>query len=254
MIIFLIPVRHNDGVKDYNLLWWRLNNTLRSIVLQTDDDWRVVVCANKVLPIFNDIPDDKVIFIEQQRPFIAHTQLKWDAQYFRSHVIDKAMRRQCGVLYSMNMNWKPEWYFMVDADDYLALDLVENLHALPANSLCVGITRGVVLNTKNEYYVTDNFNEMCGTSFGVRPSLLYDTMNQHDNTNTCVLLGHHQPKYFMRLCKNTQVSCLSNKVYAGYLLHEENHGKYLYNFEGEWKPITEQIRKRLSIHLTSPQN
>jgi hypothetical protein len=47
MLTFVIPVRHQDSMDDWQGVQHRLSETLHSVSAQTVDDWQCVVVANE---------------------------------------------------------------------------------------------------------------------------------------------------------------------------------------------------------------
>ena len=253
MIVFLIPVRHEAGVNDYDKIWRLLNYTLTSIAAQDCPDWHVVVCANTVLPIWGSLPSHKITFLEQKRDFLGRTLNAWNFHDFREHLRDKAYRRRCGVVYALE-HLRPTWYFMADADDYVSSDLVSTiLDTTEPRHLVTTVNCGLIVNAgKNLYSVTDDFNTMCGTSIAIRTRLVHQSLSSPLDIGIC--LGQHKyERYFTDLCQQNEHHTLEHIPRAAYLQHEQNHGRKIWNYTKQMDaamPITDEIRTKFSIPRT----
>jgi hypothetical protein len=253
MIVFLIPVRHENSVNDYEKTWRLLNHTLTSIANQDSPDWHVVVCANKVLPIFPSLPSHKITFLEYKSDFIGRTMHNWNFHEFRQHLQDKAYRRRCCLLYAQQ-HLKASWYFMADADDYLSSDLVSTIQSTTEpQHLITTIECGLIVSVaKNQYVVTDDFNEVCGTSLAIFSEMLHQNIDDPHILGTC-LSQHKYSKYFTELFGRRHWHRLAGRPYAAYLQHEENHGRKLWDYGAKMadaQPITQEIRAQFSIPET----
>jgi hypothetical protein len=225
MVIFLIPVRHPSSAADYAKTWQLLINSLRNIARQTDDNWHDIVTANKILEIPPNLPLEKLTFLTYNGTAHGHTKTKWNQQEFLRHMRDKASKRMCGVRYAIE-HLRPTWYFMMDADDYVANDLVQTIHTFPANCQCFTIDCGVTINSiTGEYTLTHGFNQMCGTSIGFSASLIHQHVNNGKSTIGTLLGEHIFSQSGAYVCKRHQ---LTDRPYAAYIIHDDNHGLYLW--------------------------
>ena len=254
MIVFLIPVRHEAGVNDYDKIWRLLNHTLTSIAAQDCPDWHVVVCANTVLPILPSLPSNKITFLENKRDFLGRTLNAWDFHDFRDHLRDKAYRRRCGVMYTLEHIRAPKWYFMADADDYVSSDLVSTiLETTEPHHLITTVECGLIVNVgRNLYSVTDDFNTACGTSIAIRADLVHHSLSSSLDIGIC--LGQHKyDQYFTDICKRCEHHKLEGIPRAAYLQHDQNHGRKIWDYTKQMedaKPISDEIRAQFSIPLT----
>jgi hypothetical protein len=247
-VTFLIPVRHQDGVADYPRLWNLLKDTLASVAAQVNLDWHAIVVANKMLPVPNTLPLDKITFISLERQYKGWSPLKFETKDFKKHLIDKAMRRRCGVIHARNAI-KPDWFFMVDADDYVSRDLVATIKYMtePQHKMVVVETGLMVSAARQVYTVTDDFNIVCGTSLGIRADYLYQQMEVNEQ-RFHTLLSQHHAQYFPMAQR--EMLRLRGTPYAAYLLHDQNHGVHLWKYDEQMrKPfyITPGIRERFTI-------
>lgn len=254
MIVFLVPVRHELGTADYNRTWALLNCTLSSIAAQDCDDWHVVVCANKVLPIWSSLPQHKITFIECKREYIARTRDVFIAYHHKKHVVDKLVRRRnCAIWARQNLD--PSWYFMADADDFVSNDLVSSiLDQSSSYHDIVTIKNGIVFDVyTHQHRWNSDINRNCGTTLGVRPHIIHNRMLDISRAQELVkILGYHNyEKYMSDFVREDKRFVLDNKLpYCAYSQHDDNHGKHIWRYGSELKAgskLTEEIRTRFQI-------
>ncbi len=252
MIVFLIPVRHETSVEDYEQVWGLLNNTLLSIASQDHPAWHIMVCANKVLPIASVIPQGKITFIEHHRNRACHNPSYFNDPDFDAHLVDKAQRRRVCVERTQKIGINPSWYFMADADDYVSTDLVSTILTTTENHHgIVTLDTGIILNATTASYVqVDGFNEMCGTSIAMRGSLVHSALQDKKHTN--MLLGRYDFHELLagKYCSHSSRHSMSGIPRAAYVQHEQNYGRNLWDYSellAAAKPITPEIRARFTL-------
>ena len=249
MIVFLIPVRHESGVENYEKLWLLLNHTLASVAAQDCDDWHVVVVANKVLPIHASLPSRKITFIEYKRRFQGKALIRWNEEEFQRHIVDKALRRRTGIVW-VRQQLSPTWYFMLDADDYVSNDLVSTIVSTtePKHSM-VTVDSGLVVSLRHQtYYATSEFNTMCGSSVALRAPWVHHELENEDVIYT--LLAQHRHKYFKGILPMYARHSLYGHPRAAYLQHNQNHGRAIWGYEkglDKMTPLTDKIRAKFQI-------
>ncbi len=256
MITFLIPVRHHLGVVNYPAIWQYLISSLDSLHRQTDCDWKAVVCASEILETPNY--GDHVHFLRHDGEFFGQTMLNWNYQEFRSHVQDKATRRLCGLRYAMDNDWPTSWYFMMDADDLVANDLVQLLRCIPdIYSLCT-IEHGIILDEENGLFLNErNFNQCCGTSVGIRPQIFDRLLRFGDMKIVTSLLGIHEWNNAAgRYYDNKDRYRIKEGVMAAYRLHTQNHGRHLWRamdrVRREGLSLTDDLREIFGLRVANP--
>lgn len=252
MIVFLIPVRHHEGVKDYEQIWGLLNNTLMSLAAQDCHDWHAIVCASKVLPIASVLPQRKISFLEHVGSRICFNPPKWSQLDVEAHILDKAERRRVCAESCRKRDLRPTWYFIADADDYIANNLVSTILATtePRHSV-VTLDTGIMLDTHNQSYLTvDNFHNLCGTSIAIHASLVDSVADSDEHSNT--LLG--QPRFPRLLagqyCRYPNRHSLSGLPRAAYTLHDQNYGRSLWDHSEHLavtEPLTPEIRQQFTL-------
>lgn len=251
MIAFLIPVRHELSVPDYSKTWKLLNHTLASIARQDCDQWCVIVCANKVLPVQAGLPLNKITFLEYKRDYIGRSMMTWSTAEFRQHLLDKAIRRKVAFDYA-RQHIRPTWCFMADADDYVSTDLASTiLSTTEHHHQMVTVDTGLIVSLSRRCYIqTQEFNDVCGTSVAFRSSLIEANLSKDEPLT--LLLSQHRFSQFESAFQAYQRHSLQGRPYAAYLQHDDNHGRKLwahtkfFNDEGVCS-ITDDVRERFGI-------
>lgn len=249
-VVFLIPVRHEASVNDYDHTWQLLMETLGSLANQTSSNWHAVVVANTILPIPSHLPAYQMTFLELKRPFIGRSPTMFVEAEFNAHLVDKATRRYAGITTALQKNLNPQWYFMADADDYVADDLVESIMSTTeAHHKVVTVDKGLLIDIpQQKYLVADNFNDICGTSIAVHSSLVHQYMK--DGTIIGDILGQHSFAYLRHICKLSERHSLGGIPRAAYTQHSQNHGRNIWNYNpylAQAAPLTEKIRQTFGI-------
>lgn len=208
-LTFVIPVRHQDSVEDWNGVRDRLSSTLRSASAQTIDNWECVIVANHgaLLPatpancsvVRVDFPASRLPDARDDK------ERRWEA--IRS---DKGRRILAGLLAV-----RPNGYVMVvDYDDFVSRRLAAHVAQHPdANGWY--IDAGYVFDgTRLLYALRRGFDRMCGTSLIVRASLLGLPMAIEEADEAWIrrTLGSHR---FLRSDLEAQGHPLSRLPYPG---------------------------------------
>jgi hypothetical protein len=230
-VVFLIPIRHHNSVQDYSHTWSMLQRTLFSLSSQDCDSWHAVVCGNKILPLDHRLTQSKITCLQYNGKFVGYTVDKWDEEHIKKHIQDKAIKRQCGVMYASEHVF-PKWYFMLDADDIVANDLVSSIktRTLPRHRI-IKVNNGLMVRDW-QYYQTDAFNTFCGSSVGCLSSFLNYQISSNHPSNLVTLLGlHNTQKYYDGVCSDESTLCLIDKPYCAYMIHNENHSKNTWKYK-----------------------
>jgi hypothetical protein len=162
ILTFIIPVRHQDNAKDWNLLKLNLAQTLRSISSQTVSNWRAVVVANEGadLPIMPDNCEAlRVNFPPNQLHDFERGSKSRDAALdaFRE---DKGRRVLAGMLHAK----ATRFFMIVDDDDFVSSNLAQ---FVSKNESANGwkLTEGYIWGDGGRIlYIKDDFSNVCGTS------------------------------------------------------------------------------------------
>ena len=251
MIVFLIPVRHHDSVEDYEQTWGLLNNTLMSLASQDCPHWHAIVWASQILPIAGVLPQRQITFVPYQGNRICSNPTSWNQADIDTHILDKAERRHHCLDNCYEQNLRPSWYFMADADDYLASDVVSTiLNTTEPRHSIVTLDTGIILNAHHGTYTTvHNFHDMCGTSIAISASFI-NSAHEHDAVDD--FLG--RPTFYQMLAGQhgsySNRHSLSGLPRAAYVLHDQNYGQNLYDYSellALANPITPDIRERFTL-------
>ena len=250
MIVFLIPVRHEDSVSDYNSTWTMLNYSLTSLAAQDNVQWHAVICANKVLPMWKELPHEKLTFIEHERDYVGKSLSQWDQAEFDQHLLDKTIKRRIAAEYA-SRTLKPSWYFMMDADDCVSNNLVSSIHMVSQRQyLFINLAQGLVVDTKTHTYRTaTDFNRICGTSVAIRPSLVHHHFNETSNLIS-LLAQHRFEDYHKRFCQYYyQRYAIESRSLAAYVQHDDNYGRAIWNHRkfDKGEEITKEICEQFQI-------
>jgi glycosyltransferase involved in cell wall biosynthesis len=166
-LTFVIPVRHQDNAKDWKRLKTILSETIRSIVLQTSDDWRAIVVANHGADL-PEMPSGFEIVRVDFPPNQLYEKDSADLEYIYEAVrIDKGRRVLSGMLQAGAM----QHVMIVDDDDFVSNKLAKYVST---NRQQFGwyIQNGYVWGEDTNYlYLHPDFSNLCGTSLIIRSDL-----------------------------------------------------------------------------------
>lgn len=178
VITFIIPVRHPENARSWQILKSNLQQTVKSIAGQTNAAWRGVVVAN----FGADIPPlpDQFEIVRVDFPPNPHHDLRSDnkEEVYDAFRLDKGRRVLQGILKSE----RTPFYMIVDDDDFvsnkIAQFVTENQHANGWK-----IDRGYVWTDGGAWlYNLENFDRKCGTSLIVN-SKLYELPERFDDAS-----------------------------------------------------------------------
>lgn len=186
---FVIPVRHQASVSDWDMAQRHIAATLRSILAQDHDDWACVIVANRgaVLPLIDD-PRIRVRRVELPLPALPDRKIAGDEAYFRAVRRDKGQRILAGLL-----DIRPRGHVMVvDYDDFISRRLAGFVAGNAArNGWLVDVgwlyDEGALICRRRR------FHRLCGTSHIVRADLLGIPETAEDATDAWIsdMLGSH---------------------------------------------------------------
>lgn len=167
LLTFIIPVRHQDNARDWNLLKANLTQTVASIANQTNNDWRGIIVANEGA----DLPDLPERFGVQRVTFPPNNLHEIDKadieQVYDAFRADKGRRVLSGMLAARDSRF----FMIVDDDDFISSRIVQHVSENPdANGWT--IDRGYIWDDGGSLLLGyDDFNHLCGTSLIVRADL-----------------------------------------------------------------------------------
>ncbi|QHJ11285.1 hypothetical protein FX988_01513 [Paraglaciecola mesophila] len=155
MIAFIIAFRHPNSTKNYEHVVDLLRATLLSLASQTNENYRVYIGCNVAPEI--DIDTNKVRICTIDCPIPSSR---------KEVLLDKGVKRALAIQ-TANNEIKPDYFFLLDADDLVSTDCVDYLHQQDWASSPGGywLERGFLLDMFNrkvqEKY---GFNRYCGSS------------------------------------------------------------------------------------------
>lgn len=166
MITFITSIRHPNSSHNYIRVWEILKQTLYSVCGQSNENFKVIVVANKILDDFSD--DDKVVnteFIEvdfpssvEKMPDTPDRNGRWVG--IRQVRLDKASKFTIGTIVAKKYN--PSYVMFFDADDFIHRDIAEYV-LKDNNKIGYFISKGYLIRN-NLVQKINNFNKRCGTS------------------------------------------------------------------------------------------
>ena len=150
MLTFIIPLKSRQVSKDWSLVSSYVNRTIKSILSQSNDSYRVILVCNERPENYSD--REKVVLIEESFPIPEKGKAmkdKWD----------KVIR---GLIECKKLG--TDYVMIVDADDILSNKLVEFVMADSTESGWL-IDKGYGYDEGSRFLLPiDDFNKLCGTS------------------------------------------------------------------------------------------
>lgn len=199
MIAFIIAFRHPESTKNYAKVVNLLDNTLRALTNQTDQNFMVYVGCNSKPEISVTSPKIKYCCIDCPLP---------DSR--KKVLLDKGVKRTSAIKFAVD-DCAPTLMVMLDADDLVSKYCVEKLNKLPVTEHSGGywLECGYLLDVANaKVQEKFGFNRFCGSSLVFKTSILVqqlfakvaepqklvsydDYMNHCDQDTMEGLLGEH---------------------------------------------------------------
>lgn len=167
LLTFVIPVRHMENAPNWPALKQKLRQTANSIANQTHPDWRAVVVANAGADLPAMPSNFSVVSVDfPPNPLYKRGGLSEDA--FHGAVrLDKGRRILAGMLSAPDSRF----FMTVDDDDFISARLVDFVARHDHENGWV-INDGYIWDDGGSIlYVTDTFNNVCGTSLIIRSDL-----------------------------------------------------------------------------------
>lgn len=166
-LTFIIPVRHQNSIADWDSARDRIDATLRSIAAQDNPHWSCVIVANRgaVLPPTDD-PRIKTCRVDLPLPALPDRAVD-------RHGYEEAVRADKGrrILYGL-LQARPQGHVMVvDYDDLVSRRLAQTV-ADNADAPGWYLETGYLYDGQGFIYRAHDFDTICGTSFIVRADLL----------------------------------------------------------------------------------
>lgn len=152
-IAFAISLKSKTAATDWNVVQKNLSNTLKSIIRNTDQNYRIIVAGHKK-PNINELKHEKVTWLTVK--FTPPTNPKGFTR-------DKMRKRRVIGTYLRKIGFSG--YFMpLDADDWIHHRFVEYIRAQPFTPAFI-LDYGFFSNIrKNEIWLMKEFYKRCGSS------------------------------------------------------------------------------------------
>lgn len=185
---FIVPVRHQQSVRDWDVVQQNLKETLASIVAQTAPNWRAVVVTNRGAEVPPMPEGVQRIEVDLTLPTMPDRKTDRDA-YFDVIRDDKGKR----VLAGLGGVAPTDYVMVVDYDDWVSNQLA-GFVAEHAGAPGWYLRDGYVSDGRPLIYLHREFHEKCGTSHIVRFDLLGLSTPIEESSGTAVkkYLGSHK--------------------------------------------------------------
>lgn len=208
-LVFVVPVRHPESVRDWSIVQGYLRQTLASIAAQTSYNWECVVVCNKGALLPNMPPNCRVIRVDLPLPYMPDRETELEA-YYDAVRNDKGLRIHAG-LHEISEN---AHVMVVDADDFVHRRLAEFVDAR-RDDVGWNISQGFVWSGGSWCFAQSGFHLMCGTSHIIRRDLLGSFSAADGQTDIAAIkrrLGSH---IFIHADLATQGYPLQDLPFAG---------------------------------------
>ena len=172
-LVFVIPVRHPDSVRNWGVLQDYLRQTLDSIAAQTSPHWECVVVANTGAALPDMPPKCRVITVDLPLPDMPDRETQLEA-FYDAVRHDKGLRIHAGLDGISDSSH----VMVVDFDDFVHRDLAGFVSAHRSDAGW-NIDHGYVWDGGAWCFAQPGFHQMCGTSHIIRRDLLgsFETEN-----------------------------------------------------------------------------
>lgn len=160
MLAFVTSLRHPANSADYSRVESLLEQTLRSVCSQTDDDYVVIVVGNQ-RPSFALPPQVHFVAVDFPPP-VTSGEIHAPRDAF---VRDKGTKIAAGLIAARR--FLPDQVMIFDADDFVSRRLAAHVKTHPSSPGWVISDGWMFSRARNVYRPVGHFNRTCGTSFVV---------------------------------------------------------------------------------------
>jgi hypothetical protein len=170
MISFIIAFRHPESTNNYSQVVQLLEDTLYSLINQTDQNFSVYIGCN-IAPEL-DIVDTRIQFCPIDCPLPSNR---------KEILMDKGVKRAIAIQTAIK-NVSPDLFFLLDADDLVSKYCVAELHSLETTKSAGGywLERGYLLDMFNRRVQEKcGFNRYCGSSLVLNSQVVTDVLFLH---------------------------------------------------------------------------
>lgn len=167
IVTFVIPVRHQANCNDWAKLKSNLTQTLLSISMQINPNWRAIIVANRGADL-PQLPDKvEVCYVDFPPNQLYQRGQNSKKVFYEAVRLDKGKRVLTGMLSVRDTHY----YMVVDDDDLISNRLVE---FLSQQKIVDGwkVTHGYVWGDGGRMLLINRaFHYLCGTSLIIRADL-----------------------------------------------------------------------------------
>ncbi|GGD40804.1 glycosyltransferase family A protein [Muriicola marianensis] len=169
MFVFVIPVKSSVVSNDWALFSKLLERTLRSVVGQTNPNFKVIISCHEIPTL--DYSSDKLIFHQVSFPSPVLDGLSAEEKN-RTREDDKARKILEGL--SVAMKFDPEYVMVLDSDDCVHKNLVERTLNSGRDVPGWYMKQGYIYRESANiaFQNLQNFHTLCGSSIIVKPRYL----------------------------------------------------------------------------------
>ncbi|MGQ4664776.1 glycosyltransferase family A protein [Metabacillus halosaccharovorans] len=173
-IAFAISLKSKTASRDWKVVQNNLSKTLKSILRNTDQHFRIIVAGHKK-PTIKELDHEKITWIT-----VKFAPPKGPNEYTR----DKMRKRRAIISHLRNDNFKG--YFMpLDSDDWIHHRFVEYIRSQPLSEALI-LEQGFFSNIRNnEVWIMKNFYRRCGSS-----ALVYIDSNTNRKRYSVTVKAH----------------------------------------------------------------
>jgi len=189
-LTFIIPVRHQDNAKDWDVLKANLAQTVRSISAQTIDDWQAVIVANEGADLPR-VPNHFSVKFVNFPPNKVHDRSKYSIETATAGIrLDKGKRILAGLLHARDVGH----IMVVDDDDFISNRLAEFV-AQRRHMTGWVFSQGYGWKDGDKFlYLASDFHNLCGTSHIIKGDILQlpHTIEDASEEYLRQMLGSHR--------------------------------------------------------------
>ncbi|MFR1810084.1 MAG: hypothetical protein ACLSWP_00935 [Terrisporobacter sp.] len=209
MIIFAIPFRARETTKNWEGCIKRLNNTIKSIFNQTDDEFKVIVACNDIPKLEKDY-DNRLEFIKTDIA-IPHSWIEMARDKFYKLTVIAVRIRE--ILLEQDNPNNGIYVMPVDADDLLNCNIAKYVKEHPNENGFVSKDGYVYYKGKKYFRIYKELHTFCG-SCNIIKMYLDDLPKNSPNPKLCHdkdTAGKLNSKYPIRYNHNEVVEIYKNR-------------------------------------------
>ena len=173
MLVFIIPIRHPNSSISYARAGTLLEDTLRSVCNQTDQNFRVVVVCNKTPAISYEKRYVEFIEVDFASPSLIDLKNKNPSLFDINK--DKAAKHIIGLQHARKH--KPDYVMFMDGDDFVHHSISKIVNAHPNENGWYIDKSYLYLHGRHILAEKDNFPLHCGISNIVNTDLIHLPQN-----------------------------------------------------------------------------